>query len=469
MNKGSSRPWWMALLLAVMGSALACWTLESFRVLDWGHGVARTALLALLIAAGLAVLHGAPGRAWTWTQQPRWVAGLLAIATAYLCVSTVAQGMASFQEIRRGREIGFDQGRFCYRAARMIGMGLNPYAHAVVLDTTEYPMALQALQRGPCYESGPRADLGRILAEGFGRDFNARRFDGLIPKITNRTGCATARLRVESFGLKYGPSLLAAYLPFVLVWDQAGILAANLLFLGVACLFTWRLGWRAGHRSILLALVPLIAFLLPSHLRHNTFANPATDIIPTALLVAAWALIEDDREVIGAVLLALGFAAKLAPGLFYLPLLLRCRGRAQVVFAGTLALILGPFLVWDWRGLVTNLFLFNFLRDTDSTALLHGLGWLATKVIQGLCVLVSVAALVYAHRRRYDFTGFLTFLLVVHGAAIASGKTFHNNYLIWIPHLLGLAMVVGLARDSTTSSQNQYPVHDHRSPNGLRG
>jgi hypothetical protein len=434
----------MALLLTVAGSALMYWTLESFTAVDWGQGLARTVFLAWLIVAAVALIHTAPGRTWKWTPQPRWIAALLALGVACLCMSTVWQSITKFQEARHGRQIDFDQGKFSYRAARMLAKGMNPYARDVVLDTTEYPMAMRDLQRDSCYESGPPVDQANSIAEGFGRDFNPHRWNGLIPKIANRSGCTMARFRSESFGLKYGPPLVAIYLPFVLLWDQAGIFATHLFFMGLACFFIWRLGWRVGHHSMLFSLIPLIAFLLPSHLRHNTLSNPATDLIPMTLVIAAWTLIEEEREVSGAMLLALAFTAKLAPGLFYLPLLLRCRRRSRIAFTATLALVLGPFLIWDGRGLLINLFLFNFLRNTDSTALIHGMSPFTTKAVQCICMLTALVALIYAHRRRYDFAGFLTFLLVVHGTALASGKIFHNNYLLWILYLLGLAILVGL-------------------------
>ena len=446
----------MALLLTVAGSALTYWTLESFVSVDWGQGLARAVFLAWLIVAAVALIQVAPGRAWKWTPQPRWIVALLALGVAYLFLSTVWQGIGRFQEVRHGQPIGFDQGELSYRAVRMLAKGMNPYARHIVLDTTEYPQAMTDLQRDSCYESGPDVERANSIAEDFGRDFDPHRWNGLIPKIANRSGCTMARLRSESFGLKYGPSLMAIYSPFILLWNQSGIFAAHLFFIGIACFFIWRLGYRVGHRSLLLSLIPLIAFLLPSHLRHNTLSYSATDLIPVALVIAAWVLIEEEREVSGAILLALAFGAKLAPGIFYLPLLLRCRRRSLIAFTATLALVLGPFLIWDGRGLVINLFLFNFLRDTDSTALIHGMPPLTTKAVQGMGGLLALVALLYAHRRRYDFVGFLTFLLVVHGAALASGKIFHNNYLLWILYLLGLAIMVGLdPRDTLTARQSR--------------
>jgi len=136
--------------------------------------------------------------------------------------------------------------------------------------------------------------------------------------------------------------------------------------------------------------------------------------------------------------LGLSAAAKLFPALLYFPLLLGVPKRAWWWTLGAMALAFGPFLAWDASGLWHNLFLFNFTRYGDSTALSYYLPGPAQKAVIALCATALLVAIVQNHRLGWSSAGQLAYLLIAHLGLFLSAKIFHNNYLVWLLPLYGL-------------------------------
>jgi hypothetical protein len=92
-------------------------------------------------------------------------------------------------------------------------------------------------------------------------------------------------------------------------------------------------------------------------------------------------------------------------------------------------LIYLPFAVWDVAGLRNNL-LFPFFRWTDSTALADSLSPAAQRALTIAGAIVVVGMLGRAWKSKWHPRSAAEYVLLAGLTALATGKVFHNNYLV---------------------------------------
>jgi hypothetical protein len=418
----------------LLGLSLALADLELFRVLDWGHGIWRAALLLALAAGAIALLVRARTGA-----RPQATPLLLPVAAAALAVNLYAGAQAVAHTVAT-HQIKLDQGQNTFRAVEYLRRIANPYAQTAMLDPYSYVDLRLRLRQEPRCLARPMAPDAEAAVARYWADVDPRATPDLLPSVADTPACHALRLQRASLGYKYGPALLAAYYPFVLAFGKPGIFVAHIAFLLLATgLFVWF--GRARDESWGPTAGALVLLLAPSHLRHNVLEASASDFGPTLAGVAGIMLLARGRERWAAILIGLSVASKLLPGLLYAPLLLACRRRNWAWFLSAIIVTFVPFLIWDAGGFVNDILLFNLGRPTDSTALAHFLSrpWTVGVQVAGLAAMI--VALHWARKQRWSMPSILAYLWVAHAAVLLGGAIFHNNYLIWLLPLLGLSFL----------------------------
>lgn len=187
----------------------------------------------------------------------------------------------------------------------------------------------------------------------------------------------------------YGGAVEYPVLTGLFMWAGALFAHTDAGFLGASALLlapfgfavTWWLGRLSGWRALLWALAPplvLYAF-------HNWDLLPVACTTAAVFVVHRWTSLPlRRRATLGAVILGLGFAFKLYPGLFVVPLALYVLtggrrgvespsetspdplGAAQVVAAavGTVVMVNLPFALVGWRGWLAS-FQYQAMRKLD--------------------------------------------------------------------------------------------------------
>ncbi len=423
----------------------ACVLLGLFFVLDWGRGPARALLLVLLAALAWRAACREPRPLPTGRTSLRQV--LLFVVALGGIAFHLDTGVRSIHRATSTRSIELDQGQISYRASRyLIERGVNPYGREIPLDTTELRIGLDELIE----PEDANLAVGEIdAALESGTDPSA--VWELVPRPGDDPGKQEAWQGLSSrLGYKYGPLQLALYTPAVALCGHAGIYVVHqLLYLGIvaAVIAILRRWWPDPGVPWAVAL---IIIHIPPHIAHNTLDLSATDLLPLLCGLLAVLCFLGGRGRLTALFVGASIASKLFPGALYVPLLLAVRPRDWWPLPVVLAASYGPFLAWDAPGLVANLVSFNFVRSTDSTALVHflrpGTAWL----VKGLGIALIGYGLWRAMRAGWTPRATLAYLLVAHGAAFLAAGTFHNNYLIWVTPLLGLFLAVALFQPVTS-------------------
>jgi glycosyl transferase family 87 len=415
-------------------------TLQGFMHLDWGRGVERFFLLLSLVVVLVCGLTLRPPRVLAWRFGSRF-GWMLLLITGVLVVWHVSIGVRSAEQVYRTHAIPMDQGQATFGALALLERGGNPYAIGAMLDPVQFRWNIEHFAR--CIDDDTKAL--QITIDRFWSTLRWEWMADLEVHVADRPQCEEARRLVPLVGYKYGPVLLLGYAPFQFLLDEAGLFVAHLAFVAALLAVLGAMAREAplpGYAQVALAFAVV---LVPTHLRWNVLRLTATDTLPIVLALWGCLAIRRGRDALGGALIGLSIGAKLLPGLLFVPLLSRSR-RSWVVLAIIVALSFGPFLVWDARGFTGNILLYNLLRHTDSTALAHFVPrWVmvALKPVFGLFLLGAFAL---GHRSRWGLDHTLVFLLIAVAASVGTGPIFHNNYLIWVLPIFGLAVARILTR-----------------------
>jgi hypothetical protein len=420
--------------------------LELFRVLDWGAGIWRALLLVGLVTGPLLLLARTPAAA----REPAAPMVLLVAAALALVVNLFAGARAVIHTMDT-QEIKMDQGQNTFRALEYLRQGANPYGRTAMLDPVSYLELGKQLGQQPGCLARPMPPDAQISLTRYWARVDARATSAFLPVLHETTACQPLAARTASLGYKYGPALLAGYLPFVLAFGKPGIFVAHIALLLLAVLlFSWF--GRARGASCAMIAGALLLLLAPSHLRHNIFKLSASDWGPTLAGAAGVMLLIRGRHGWAALFIGLSVACKILPGLLTVPLLLACRRRTWALFLLPILATHLPFLAWDATGFINNIVLFNWGRPTDSTALAHFLGRPLLVGVQGAGLAAMALALGRARQRQWSARSMLSYLWIAHAAVLLGGAIFHNNYLLWLLPLLALTFL--LALESPRSSES---------------
>jgi hypothetical protein len=400
-------------LLIVPLAATACF--EGYFYFDWDSGVVR----ALLTCAVLGLL--ALARFGTWRPAP-WPRPLRLALSALACVLLFwhfKEGLLSAMHERHS-----EMGDIHTRAVALLREGVTPWKFGTVLDEGSYRSLVLANEVVACRTSSPTPTPEAITALWSSSHSGSE----LLPENIDTPACQQARALLSLTGYKYGPVMLASYVPLVLLVGPGGVYLTHLLcLLGIIAALAVLLRRRAPE-ALVMACVVLLG---QSVLRRDTLLDSDCDLIPTCLLLWALVAFEQQRDLGGGVLTGLTLAAKIFPGAFLLPLLLAGRKRRALLgCASASVLAWAPALAVDGRGVWDNVVRFNLDRGADSTSLVFYLPPAASLVLRLGAAALFTWAFVRLVLRKTEGER-LAFIAFSMGLFFLSAKVFHNNYLVW--------------------------------------
>jgi hypothetical protein len=442
----------MTTALSPRGSAifLALWLglllteLQLFFVFDWNHGLARAALLCA-VTVTVVVLHGMKDRLVLPAANSRLRCLVWALISA-AATFHLGLGLNSARRTASTGDIPLDQGQNNYNAIQLLRSHSNPYSTSAMLDLVEFDNSVEQIRHHP--ECGSVSGFqAASIHDSWGR-FEPVVLTNTLREIQSQIVCPEFRLRFESLGMKYGPVLIAGYVPFVLTFGKAGVFVAHTVYFALLLLFVTQLMRRPGRFDFWGATVAFTILLVPIHLRHNTLANSASDLLPTLVALSAVA-IATAKPRCAAALLGMSVGAKMLPGAAFAPLAVIGGWRSMAWFVVASAATYLPFLIWEPRGIWNNIVLFNLIRDADSTSWRYYVPQAAQLPFLAMLLVVFCALWFWTLRRRSEgsdrWLGCVLSIIVV----LLVGKAFHNNYLVWLIPTLAIyasTCVIGMRR-----------------------
>jgi hypothetical protein len=440
-----------ASVVVVCAVALfSCLGLEFFKVYDWDHGVIRTLWIGAFAVGAALVASLAPRFVRLRLPENRWVRVLLLVAVVFALGFNVYSGIQSVRRTAETDELLLDQGQITVRSLEFLREGRNPYSREAMLDVYVIGHFWRNLLNddgGRCYDGElTRQTVDRLLGvywQSLDRDLAAQ----LRPEISTDPECEQHRRVSTTLGCKYGPGLLACFAPFYFTFGKPGIYVFHLVLLGAVLGLMYLLTRRSEAPTWSFALVVVIA-MLPFPVRHNTLYYSTNDLLPTALALSFFWLLESGRHRSAMAVLGCCMTTKLMPGALYELLALEVpRRHWPYAFVAPL-LLYSTFLLWDLRGFVDNVFLwYFFILRSDSTAWAHYLDPGAQNMLKLAGGLTILGTLIHTQRQGRTPLNRAVYLCIAHGAMLVSGPYFHNNYLVWFAPVLGLTLARGLVRE----------------------
>jgi len=278
----------------------------------------------------------------------------------------------------------------------------------------------------------PRFDIGYTTQNSALLLFQTGRNPYASENINSRQ-----ELKPEYRGFHYGPGMLLGYAASA-VNTVAGYKIASLVFLLATTVIlilllddcikenatTWS---RLGSAIIITTL-----FILPETLWFEILRQGANDIFPVFLLLSTLLLAKRNYWLSAGLFLGFSFATKFSPAIFLLVLFIR-KDISPRFFLGFLigSLPLVLFSLWDFEGLMNNVFLLRFNLNYDSTSLYS----ITPPALHYLFTLIQVLAVIYVVRwnfnRPLDFDRLVIEFLILLVIIEVTYKEIHANHLIW--------------------------------------
>ncbi len=431
---------------------------------DWEYGRERSALIALC-ALLVFVLR--------WPSRPlRFFSSRALIAIAWIAMATalgldLRVGLESVTHVQSTGEIRLDQGQNLLRSSQLLLRGEDPYGRGALVDLEAYSTRFRSRVDAGLTPQIPREQIRGMLARyAFQPDPQLREL--LLP-TPSAPRTPDAELEYSLLGHKYGPLPVLLVTPFV-QFGRACIPALQLVaFFGWIAALLWML------RSPALRLAPgaipiaLMLVLIEPHVAHNYLYDSASDAWGLAFCALALGAHLRDRRLLSGVAVALALACKIFPAALFLPLLVvgpwPSIRRAGLACVATLAVLFGPFLLWDAHGLWLNLVAWPSLMAPDNTGWISYVPTAASTIRLCLTALLAVLSLANilglrparGQSRLWAFVRVDSARLPAHFAlasacAVLAGSAFHNNYVPWVTSWSFCAITIAFASSRESSS-----------------
>jgi hypothetical protein len=422
--------------------------LRQFTVWDWAKGSQRS---ILAIVFGLCCVSFYKKRKFifqhtTNNKVNKWINIVFFLFSFVLLATTIKTGFASYKQTSKNNYIPLDQGQNTYRSYLLLKKAHNPYQQNMFLDVAAFNMTMRdsSIDRG-CLR-WEHVNIKKFLPL-FYNDLNVGHLKHLLPKVKELSTCKREKLAFTSMGYKYGPAMLLVYAPFIEVFGKGGIFICHLVFALALIGFLMFFFYSSIIKNAFAFLICSMLLFIPTHLTHNGFINSANDIIPTVLVVCGYLLIQKNKapSPLGSLLVALSIATKLLPGLLFVLLLFTTNKKNILYSVIFLSLFFLPFIIWNPQGLANNLILFNFIRPTDTTTIMHYISPTVTVLVRAVSLVSIVALFYFLIYKRHNSSRQWLFVILSALIVLASAKAMHNNYFVWIQVILATSVLVWLS------------------------
>jgi len=247
-------------------------------------------------------------------------------------------------------------------------------------------------------------------------------------------------------GYKYLPVMPAVYLPLGLALGARGVLLTNWLLQAATVVLLLALGRRAGSRPV--GTIAAALYLSLPLVAEQIFAKGATDLAAVVPLLIAF-LAAGRRDFLAGLCVGLSIAAKLFPGLVFVPCLVPSHHHARLRYGLGIAVGLAPMLPYALAAPVAfydNIVLFNAIRPPDSTSWLAFAPAGAAVAARSVFAALALAITVHVWRRAPDLAARAALAAALTLAAILAAPTAHHNYQLWWLPFYALALGKALAR-----------------------
>jgi len=238
-------------------------------------------------------------------------------------------------------------------------------------------------------------------------------------------------------GYKFPPLTLFLYSPLVLTFKVRGLYISNLLFHILTAIYIYKISNHLnGIKRAYHPAVPVILYLSSYLVLYELFRQGVNDILPTLLMLMSIYYFLKDNETRSALFLGASLCTKWLPGLMFGLLLLsqvKDKKRFVLYSVGIFALIVFPFLIWNYEGFISNTILIYALKPGDSTGFLFGMNEVLAKTMFLLfALLFLVVSLYYYLRKRNDRVSLIFFGVVLLTLFLIPLKENHGNHQIWL-------------------------------------
>jgi len=247
-------------------------------------------------------------------------------------------------------------------------------------------------------------------------------------------------------GYKYLPVMPAIYLPLGLTLGARGVLITNMLLQAAAGALMLHLGRRSGSRAA--GVIAAALYLSLPLVAQQLFAKGSTDLAAIVPLLLAFVAFKRSDFLSG---LCVGFsiAAKLFPGVAFVPCLLPPGNGARLRYGLGIAIGLSPILPYAFAApgaFYDNIILFNAIRPPDSTSWLAFAPEGAAVAARSIVVALALAVAAHVWRHAPELTARAALAAALTLAVILAAPTAHHNYQLWWLPFYALALGAALTR-----------------------
>lgn len=241
----------------------------------------------------------------------------------------------------------------------------------------------------------------------------------------------SAKGTIDYSSLKYPPLGLFFYAPFVALFAEKGIYVANafLYFFSGFLIYRGLLLFSRFH-----AYLGLIFFLASDFYFRLAMNRGTNDFLPALLMLLGLMALTEKRPNQSGVLLGFSLLAKQFPvGLLLMICLLQKQFR--IVLIAGLVFVIGvmPFALWDFKGLIDNMIIFNIVRPVRGSSILEHFPHIIQTLVPLLGLLVVAVMAILGNRfKNLQLGANWFFPVVAFFIFLLTSKMTPYHYFVWI-------------------------------------